>query len=298
MNKLAVIQQGWHKENNYIKQQREAFKGVARVYRLNWGGDATDIHANCIVTKPIKWSAGRQLMWELIEEHIGPHEYYLFTDDDVIFNSRGEEYIKFLDEWNPIFATGQRLKRKPSVQIYGLGKDGKLFRCYGADVDNDIFRRDFLLQMYPLPRHGNGWVTWLANWILEHTVPEKMICNPNLVIENTGHRPRGKAHGIMDSGLHEIISYWNTFLKISYPLGKIRCKVYENEYRNIHSTAALRVVKNRENEKQKEKLITKKYMPFTHNLLSLMVETEHPNWINRKPLLSEYEDDIILRGME
>lgn len=298
MNKLAIIQQGWHKEDNHIKQQREAFDGVARVYRLNWGGDLNDEDANCIVMKPIKWSAGRQLMWELIEKHVGPHEYYLFTDDDVVFCSKGREYVEFLNKWNPIYATGQRYLRNPSIQILDLGKDGRVFRCYGADVDNDIFRRDFLLQMYPFPQHGNGWVTWLANWILEHVVPEKMMCNPNLVIENTAHRRRGAAHGKMDAGLQKIVSCWNEFLSIPYPSTRVRVVRPDGSVRKIHGLAALRIEKNRENERCGERLITDEYKPFMKKDINKVVNVDHGGWKARRSLLPEYEDHIVLRGMD
>lgn len=206
MKKLfCVIEQGkFH--NDYITKMHHKWfnKDYCDWYRINWSTEKDNLAK--YHEKNICYSEGRSILYDRIPKN---YEYYIFIDDDLIFEnfdgsivSEPAEVIKnYLLEYNPISASfisyadwlssllNKRISRK---EIFNK----KVFHGPTHDLMFCIYSADLAKLVLPVIHHGSGGCLHYAMYIVAKLYPEKQHIYTGMAsIGLRGYAQGNQVHG-------------------------------------------------------------------------------------------------------
>ena len=192
MKTFCILEQGNSIGDSITARKKEIFTtGFSDFYRLNWQR-ADDPNAN-FFKKGITWSEGRSYLYQEVPKN---YDYYIFTDDDIEFESlNGDDVAKkirdILKEYNPITGTFF----DPNRWMFRDYSDGAMqtlekkpaFPLSGYDLEVQIFSSDFAKTMFPVIFHGAAKSMWYSQWICYQLYPAKQLCFTGIRISNPKH---------------------------------------------------------------------------------------------------------------
>ena len=178
MKKFCILEQGGLCNEQITIEKKNLFTTqFSDFYRLNWRTE-NDPYA-FITRKNITWSEGRSFLYESVPKN---YDYYIFIDDDIVFNSDGEDIAstiqELLIEYKPLTGTffnweSWGFKGHLNREVT-LAK--KAFPISGYDQQVQIFSKSFADVMFPVPYHGARRSMWYSQWACHKLFPFKQLC--------------------------------------------------------------------------------------------------------------------------
>jgi len=234
MKKFCVLEQGGTVNDDFtLRHKRQFNTGVSDFYRLNWkksNDKNADIHI-----PDVCWTEGRSVLYDHINKD---YEYYIFIDDDVIFEDKinfnickpssrpvfscfsdiAYRIAEVLDEYNPIAGTFE----SPGWHFEGTKSGKKVHPIACHDLCIHIFSRSFAEVMFPIIYHGSSKSMWYAMYVCHALFPKKQLAFRNIKAKNT----RAGAHE------DEIRSekgdpVYKKFVSVKNMVGKFEKDLYE-----------------------------------------------------------------------
>ena len=200
MKKFCVIEQGMFTDDFLTTLHKEWFtKEYCDWYRINW---KTDLDSNAThFASDICWSEGRSIVYEQIEKK---YEYYIFIDDDLIFERHdgtliedpAKVILEFLEEYNPISASfAGEADWVASLIKKGISKfdvqSKKAFCGPTHDLMFCIYSSDLAKLVFPIVYHGSGGCHHYSHYVCFKLFPEKQHIYTGMLVKGI----RGYAYG-------------------------------------------------------------------------------------------------------
>jgi hypothetical protein len=213
--KIAVLQQGKFIDDEITKYHKKIFtSNNFDFYRLNWfeEGDSlanfTKIGLCC--------SEGRAYLFDKVKND--GYDYYLFLDDDIIFNDENitSKITNYFLEYKPLIGTfltdkwhmnwakdkQKKIKKKAVFPI----------ACY--DMCVQFFKREFAELMFPPVIHGAHRAFWYASFICFKLYPKKQQLHSQIEFKNSRNSKQVFKNKENFHGQKKIMNiYNNIFLK-------------------------------------------------------------------------------------
>lgn len=186
MKKFCVLSQGSKIKDSITESHIKNFKNKKECdfYKLNWKTEK-DPYSD-FYFKNVWWSEGRSLLYDCVPKN---YEYYIFIDDDIVFeneNVRNLIYEK-LNEYNPLTGTFYQ-KGTWLLNSYEQHKKIKdTFPIYGFDLCVFILHKSVLENLFPIPYHGSGRTMWYIQYIISELYPGKQLCFSDIIVRNDRH---------------------------------------------------------------------------------------------------------------
>ncbi len=270
MKTFCILEQGHLINEPLTLAKKTAFTtDFSDFYRLNWKQDG-DLNA-FITKKHIVYSEGRSLLYDKIPKQ---YEYYIFTDDDVIFSvpqggSIAEKIRDLLNECKPMAGTfydpnSWYLNQKQVNQDECLAK--KYFPIRGHDMQVQILSHPFAAVMMPISYHGSDISMWPVQWACHQLFPLKQICFTEVQVNNSRNKSKKKQKQMI-----QFIAPQYTMLLFNADIKK-SCQKMEWQQQIIAK-----------NMKCYEQKIDKAYYAFCLGDLAKIYDVDNFFYRNRKP---------------
>ncbi|WP_107667391.1 hypothetical protein [Cyanothece sp. BG0011] len=176
---FCILEQGKIVNEPCTIEKRKMFTTeFSDFYRLNW--NTPDDPNAFIHEKGVTWSEGRSLLYEKVPKD---YDYYIFIDDDVLFQAdEGVDIPKkikeLLEEYNPIAGTFYDHKSWCFIPLNATDEElnrRKSFPIAGYDAESQIVSKSFADIMFPAIYHGAHRTDWYLQWVCHQTFPLKQM---------------------------------------------------------------------------------------------------------------------------
>ncbi len=192
MKRLCVLEQSGTIHDPITKEKKALFNTELSDYRrLNWRH--TDDPDADLTAPGVVWSEGRSLLYESVRD---AYDYYLFMDDDIVFEHDGHDLVniivELLDDYNPFSASFYCQKlwgHNPISPEMNKRKPAYPFLC--VDLQLTIYSRQLASIVFPVPFHGSDCCMWYAFWLANKINPGKQVCFSGVTVRNTRSVPHG-----------------------------------------------------------------------------------------------------------
>jgi hypothetical protein len=199
--RIAWLEQSGELQDRETLLQSLSQEGID-FYRLNWRDCSNDKYCNVIPDSKCSWSKGRELLYDA--SSCQNYDYYIFVDDDIIFNVELEEAFNgiksTLSSLNPAILT---IASQTWHESY-IRSTKAVVPIFLTDLQLQIMRADVARRSFPVKFDG-GWGTlWYPVLEANKTNPGSVLSLRNIMITNTRQNLTGEYGGIENKNAADI----------------------------------------------------------------------------------------------
>lgn len=196
MKKYCVLDQAGGKK--IYNQNKTLFTTeFSDYYRINFR-KINDPNANIELDFPNLFSEGRCVLFEKVPKD---YEYYIFIDNDIVFQKKQKlngklEWVKnspdipkiiadFFDEYHPMHGTFYRETDPIQQALPSEVIDEKdVLRIKGFDISTVYYHHSFATLVFPAIIHGFWSIFNFQQWVCSKLYPDKLTCFTAISIVN------------------------------------------------------------------------------------------------------------------
>ncbi|MEH6585799.1 MAG: hypothetical protein V7720_04530 [Halioglobus sp.] len=180
--------------------------------RLNWKRGLDDKFANVKCSEDrLSWSKGRELLFNSVKNEMAKGDYIVLADDDIEIVNRPDslEHLRtILARFRPPLAVPYSTNRhhlSTGMEYHRLRDPEKPFPIFLADLQVQIFRRDFADMIFPSIYDGGYGTYWYAYFFCALKYGYGALCIPHFMVKNLRHESVSGDYGGVTNNMSDEI---------------------------------------------------------------------------------------------